>query len=130
MRVSTVYGLLAAAAVLLAVVPAAVVEAQSEAVYVAGTGTPVVVLLDSLGETERSLVDAVAEARGGAVGMVAPEVFTSTEVRVSAQLTAAMESNGLEPDTYPVIGFGDAAHHAILLSYDAWVRPPFSMPVD
>jgi hydrogenase maturation factor len=110
--------ILAVAALLMIATPVVVGE-----VYQAGEGAqPVVVLVDALGETEKSWVDAVAESQGAAVGMIATDVFTGAPGNETAELLAAMESNGLESSTqHPVMGIGNAAYHSLLLSYDAWV---------
>mmetsp|Transcript_20529 Transcript_20529/g.36616 ORF Transcript_20529/g.36616 Transcript_20529/m.36616 type:complete len:505 (-) Transcript_20529:152-1666(-) len=109
--------ILAVAALLMLATPIVVGE-----VYQAGEGAqPVLVLVDALGETEKSWVDAVAESQGAAVGMIATDVFTGAPGNETAELLAAMESNGVEASTqHPVMGIGNAAYHSLLLSYDAW----------
>mmetsp|Transcript_3173 Transcript_3173/g.7960 ORF Transcript_3173/g.7960 Transcript_3173/m.7960 type:complete len:352 (-) Transcript_3173:224-1279(-) len=115
MRTSAAGGLMAVATLLLLGASPAVGQ-----VYTMGEGAPVVLLVSELGADERAMVDYFAEEQGGAVGMVVTEAIPDPAGNLTAQLLAAMADNGLEAATPPVVGFGDAARHAMLLSYEAW----------
>jgi len=65
-------------------------------------------------------VDEFAAEQGGAVGMLVTEAIPDPAGNLNAQLMAAMADNGLEGAKSPVVGFGGAARHAMLLSYEAW----------
>mmetsp|Transcript_6824 Transcript_6824/g.19218 ORF Transcript_6824/g.19218 Transcript_6824/m.19218 type:complete len:958 (+) Transcript_6824:136-3009(+) len=94
--------------------------------YVAGSGSGsealVVLLVDSISDVEQRWADSAVQALGGsALVLLASEVFP-TEANMTAHLTMAIDS--VEPFSGvsypPVIGFGGAARHALLLSYDDW----------
>lgn len=114
-------GLLAVGALLLLAASPAAGEVYSPGLDVQPN---VLVLVEKLGEEQMALVDHYAETLGAAVGMEAGAVFTNHTGNYTQQLMAAMTTNGFEAARPPVVGFNGTGHHVIMLSYEAWVRPP------
>ena len=99
--------------------------------FVAGSssgGDPAVVLLvDSISDVEKTWAESAAEELGGsALVFVATDVFP-TENITGNHLKAAIASTDEFEGTAlpPVVGFGGAATHTMLLAFDEWVMHNF-----
>lgn len=86
-----------------------------------GSQPVVVMLVESLGDVEKSWADDLAAADVGVIVMVGGTVFTGSNVTadfMSAWSFLGSMFSGQQP---PVVGFGMYALHAMLLSYSQWV---------
>ena len=89
-----------------------------------GSATIAVMLVEALGDVEKSWADDLASEGYGVIAMVGSDVFTGDVTTVTADLTEALAGiDSLAGTQPPVLGFGTYALHAVLITYDAWVSP-------
>ena len=87
-----------------------------------GSATIAVMLVEALGDVEKSWADDLASEGYGVIAMVGSDVFTGDVTTVTADLTSALaDIDSLAGKQPPVLGFGSYALHAVLITYDAWV---------